>query len=298
MMFGFRDIFKYLNCSNCGCLQILDIPENMNKYYSSNTYYSLNASNNISSLKKYFIKKRNNYAIFQKDFIGKLLFLKYPDNFLFTLGKLGLNYQSNILDVGCGNGLFLQSLKEIGFKNLLGLDPYIEKDLIQENLTILKKPLIKLDSNNNFDFIFFNHSFEHINEQFETLLATSKLLSKDGYCIVRMPIKNSFIWDLYGTNWVQIDAPRHFYIHTLKSFAMLANKVNLNIKEVIFDSTELQFWRSEQYKNDIPLKSKNSYAVNPKMSIFTQKQIKKFKRTSEELNKINLGDQATFILSK
>jgi len=301
MMFGFKEEFNYLNCQNCGCLQLLDIPQKMGKYYSENEYYSFDNSSKsfkISSFKKYFIKKGNYYAIFKKDFIGKLIYLKYPNIYLSILGRLGLDYQSSILDVGCGNGHFLKSLKNIGFKNLLGLDPYIKNEYFEKNLKILKTTIIKLNSKNQFDFILFNHSFEHIKEQFETLLTVSKNLSKNGYCIIRMPVKNDFIWNLYGKDWVQIDAPRHFCIHTLTSFKLLTNKIGLDIDEIIFDSTELQFWRSEQYKNGIPLNSENSYSVNPDKSIFTKKQIIKFRIAAEELNKNNLGDQAIFILRK
>lgn len=39
MMFGFRDEFTYFECSKCGCIQIIEIPRNMGKYYTPN-YYS------------------------------------------------------------------------------------------------------------------------------------------------------------------------------------------------------------------------------------------------------------------
>src|SRR5436309_15357247 len=33
MTFGLRDQFTYLECGRCGCLQILEIPKDMAKYY-------------------------------------------------------------------------------------------------------------------------------------------------------------------------------------------------------------------------------------------------------------------------
>jgi hypothetical protein len=39
MMFGFRDEFKYFKCSFCGCLQIVEYPEDLSGYYPE-TYYS------------------------------------------------------------------------------------------------------------------------------------------------------------------------------------------------------------------------------------------------------------------
>ena len=38
MMFGFRDEFTYFECARCGCLQIAEIPSNMDRYYPA-TYF-------------------------------------------------------------------------------------------------------------------------------------------------------------------------------------------------------------------------------------------------------------------
>jgi len=58
----------------------------------------------------------------------------------------------------------------------------------------------------------------------------------------------------------------------------------LVIQDVIFDSTEFQFWGSKQYKRDIPLMAENSYSVDPKKSIFIKKQMKESKKMAKELN--------------
>lgn len=297
MMFGFRDEFTYFECSKCGCLQIAKIPRNIGKYYPSN-YYSFKKGESINFIKQILKRKRDNYALFKKGLIGKVIYWKYPNPLLDMICRIGVNYNSRVLDVGCGAGNFLYSLREIGFKNLVGVDPYIDKDVMNRDIKILKKTIHELPDNQKFDLITFNHSFEHIPDQLETLLKVRKILSEKGVCLIRMPVKTEYIWDRYGVNWVQIDAPRHFFIHTLKSFELLAEKSGLVIKDVIFDSTEFQFWGSEQYKRDIPLTAENSYSVNPKKSIFTEKQIREFKKMANELNKNKQGDQACFYLMR
>ena len=47
----------------------------------------------------------------------------------FLAGKLGVAAGDNILDVGCGNGMFLYGLKNMGFKNVIGIDPFIENNI-------------------------------------------------------------------------------------------------------------------------------------------------------------------------
>ena len=297
MMFGFRDKFTYFECSKCGCLQIAEIPKNMGKYYPAN-YYSFKKGESSNFIKQILKRKKGEYALFKKGLIGKILYMKYPNPFFDMISRIGVNYNSRILDVGCGAGNLLYSLNETGFKNLVGVDPYIDGGVIDRGIKIFKKTIHELPDDQKFDLIISNHSFEHIPNQLETLFKISKILSEKGVCLIRMPVKTEYIWNRYGINWVQIDAPRHFFLHTLKSFELLVEKSGLIIQDAIFDSTEFQFWGSEQYKKGIPLKSENSYSVNPKKSIFTAKQIRAFRKLAKELNKNNQGDQAAFYLRR
>lgn len=297
MMYGSNESFDYVECSICGCLQIKDIPAEMEKYYPENNYYSFKR-NNINFLVKNLSNRRNEYCLFKNSLLGKLLDKFYPDDLFPILGYLEINYNTKILDVGCGYGTLLHNLGELNFKNLTGIDPYIKKEVHGKNLNILKKTIHQLTNEEKFDIIIFNHSFEHMKHQKETLNKARELLSPNGHCIIGMPVKTEYIWNLYGTNWVQIDAPRHFFIHTIDSFQFLSENVNLSIKRTIFNSTEFQFLGSEQYKKGIPLCTDKSHSVSLKKIIFPSKVIKNFKQKAEILNKNQDGDQAIFILNK
>jgi 2-polyprenyl-3-methyl-5-hydroxy-6-metoxy-1,4-benzoquinol methylase len=302
MMFGLGDSFDYLECSKCGCLQIVDIPEDMEKYYPSN-YYSLQKNvgehGRRRTIKEVLGDRKIDYAIFKDSFIGKILYNLYPlnDPFLQALEIAELNRDSNVLDVGCGIGNWLYYLNNLGFKNLLGIDPYA-REVKNDKFTIFRKDIHEMPDSPKFDLILSSQSFEHMPHQLEALTKISELLSENGSCILSTPIKSKYIWEHYGVNWVQIDAPRHFFIHTLKSFEFLAKKAGLYIKETIFDSNEFQFWASEQYKAGIFLEAENSYKINPEKSIFNENQIEEFKNKAAVLNKNKLGDQAIFILNK
>lgn len=97
-------------------------------------------------------------------------------------------------------------------------------------------------------------------------------------------------WENYKTHRVQIDAPRHFFLHTTRSFEVLAEKAGLKIWDIVFDSTEMQFWGSEQYARGIPYMAENSYLVNPKKSIFSAREIKRFRKMAQDLNVKKQGD--------
>jgi SAM-dependent methyltransferase len=300
MMFGTGELFDYFQCHNCGCLQIISIPTIIDYYYSIDDYYSFNKVKSVRNrLTRYFRIKRNKYLLFNKGRLGKLInnFFPHPGDSIFNVLKnIQLKKDYKTLDVGCGTGALLYYLKELGFKDLTGIDPYLAEEIISEHLKICKMSIQEIPDQTKFDLIIFNHSFEHLQYPHETISKLSKILSDNGLCIIRMPVKTDYIWNLYGVNWVQIDAPRHFYIHTSKSFQILIDKSGLKIDEVVYDSSEFQFYASEQIKKGIPLLSKRSHLINPYRSIFTREEIQEYRNRAHELNKENQGDQAIFFV--
>lgn len=299
MMTGLRDEFPYFQCSKCDCLQICDIPNDISLYYSED-YYSfrtIKLKGLKITAKKMAVRLRDEYSVFNKGIIGKLLCRKYPHEELNLLSKINIKLNWRILDVGCGSGSLLHSLKEIGFRKLLGIDPFIDHDIERVNGLRIEKKYIH-DLNGQWDLIMFHHSFEHVTDPLNVLHSVYKILAKGGICLISIPIVPSYAWEHYGINWVQLDAPRHFFLHSKKSLEILAEKSNLEIINIIYNSNEFQFWGSEQYLKGIPLKSKNSYSVDPSKSIFSANQIKEFKSFAEQLNKECKGDSAAFYLQK
>ena len=148
------------------------------------------------------------------------------------------------------------------------------------------------------DFIILHHSFEHMAEPLSVLKKIYQLLLPNGYVLIRIPVSSSYAWREYDLNWVQLDAPRHLFLHSIESMQLLAKQAGFQMKDIVFDSSAFQFWGSEQYLHDIPLRADNSYLVNPDKSIFTPVQIENYKRRAKELNDKNDGDSACFYLYK
>lgn len=305
MMFGTGDAFEYIECSSCGCLQIADIPSDMSGYYPSD-YYSFDDPYQFKSPKEKFIASHiAQHSFHGRNPIGWWYGRRYPAELHPQLhrtptwlkgNKLQLNRKSRVLDIGCGAGVLLYEMKDLlGFSSLTGIDPFIESDRHYENGVKVVKAMLS-DVHEQFDLIMLHHSFEHMPDPLTVLKHLRRLLRPKGWALVRIPICSSFAWRNYGVNWAQLDAPRHFFIHSVASLRILAEQASFNIKEIIYDSNEFQFWGSEQYKMGIPLMGDNSYGVNPKNSIFTKDQIDSFAKMAEELNESGDGDQACFLL--
>jgi 2-polyprenyl-3-methyl-5-hydroxy-6-metoxy-1,4-benzoquinol methylase len=296
MMLGLGHEFEYFLCADCGCLQINNIPNDLSGYYPPN-YYSFNTTKWKNEILKAALVSRNKAAVFGKGIIGRSLnILKSPSvlsaAFLRCVSKQNLDVSSRILDVGCGGGIFLQHLAEIGFTNLTGVDPFVEKDINFPNgVRILKSTLS--DLNGVYDFIIFNHSFEHLADPAGAMSDVRRLLAVDGLCMIRVPVVPCFAWERYRGNWVQLDAPRHLYIHSKDSMSLLANGEGLYVEDMLYDSTSYQILGSERYEE------LEVVAPNHKSSRSRLKTIfKRWRATSlaKNLNRESYGDQAAFFL--
>ena len=300
MMYGLRDEFCYFQCAKCQCLQISQFPSDMSPYYQQD-YYSLSQSpENLYSnfFETWARRNRDRYAVLKKGNFGRFINLLHPaESDMACLSRANLNRKSRIVDVGCGTGFLLYFLKEAGFGNVLGVEPHIETDMNYPNGLTIRKAWVH-EVHEEQDLFMFHHSFEHLPNPIETLETVYRLLPSGGMCMIRIPLVSSEAWEKYGTDWVQLDAPRHFFIYSLDSLNILAEKTKFKIKEITYDSDEFQFWGSQQYLNEIPLMAENSYGKNPAKSIFSQEEIKNFKAMASELNASSRGDQAAVFLVK
>lgn len=298
MMFGLSDEFEYFRCSVCGCLQLKVIPNNMEKFYPSN--YLDFPEVRRSMIKNFLLNKREKSYLSGKGVLGNLLIFifGFSDSNLLWASEANIQTDDYILDVGCGKGELLKKLRRAGFKKLLGIDAFIEKDIIyDEQLKIIKKDFHQFDGI-KFDWIMFHHSFEHLKEPLETFKKINSLINANGSVLIRIPIIDSFAWQYYKTDWIQLDPPRHYFIHSINSIKYLAYKSGLKIKKIFYDSTAFQFLGSEQTKIGIPLMSPKSYFQDTNNSIFNKEDVIKYSEKAKELNLDKRGDTACFFLQK
>ena len=294
MMYGTRETFTYFQCACCRCLQIAEIPGDMTRYYPKD-YYSFSSKKTYdrykNPLRRSWTIMRDYYTIFPRGLLGMMMKSHTSQSRFKALSRIPLNLDSKILDVGCGAGWYLYDLRTLGFTNTLGVDPYVQGDIEYLNgLRILKSDLHHLDG--EWDLIMYHHSFEHVPDPLAHLSAVHRLLRHEGTCMIRVPTVSSYAWEHYRTNWVQLDAPRHYFLHSIESMRILAEKAGLHVQEVLYDSSEFQFHGSELYLQGIPLVSDRSH------SFFQRSLKKKWKRDADALNARNAGDQAVFYLTK
>jgi SAM-dependent methyltransferase len=304
-MFGWGDVFDYFQCKECGCLQIDTIPVDLARYYPPE-YYSLSAT--PRSPVGWFLRQLNRRRL-QFRLTGKhAAWERFGWRFKplapavtqltpYLKPVAGLDVSKRCLDIGCGeHSEWLEALFQCGFMHLTGVDPFLKHSGIRRGIRYLNTPLESIDE--EFDLITLHHSIEHITDQHGTMRQLRRLLAPDGVCIVRIPLVDSMVWERYGLEWVELDAPRHLYLHTRNSLVSLAKAEGMTLRHVLYDSTAFEFAGSEQYRAGIPLVAPNSFWVNPQQSIFSDTQMQQFHDQAAAANQAGNGGRAAFYLYK
>ena len=108
-----------------------------------------------------------------------------------------LNENSNLLDIGCGNGWALFIAQKIGFKNIVGLS-WSKKDILKisdrvdnlKNIELIEGDARKLENikfDKKFDTIVNTENIEHIIDAEKLICNISKLLNSGGLLYLTTP---------------------------------------------------------------------------------------------------------------
>jgi len=291
MMLGLRESFDYAECDECGCLQICEVPEDLGRYYDAG-YYSITRANRLVRVAK---EARLKFIVTGRGLLGRLVSMAYSRETDEKIAPDGVPKNARLLEVGCGNGYYLLKLLELGYTRLWGVDPFMDAAAVRSTpLRLERRTLLDIDpSEGPVDAILFNHSFEHIPQQHESLERVRQLLAPGGVCLIAIPTVSSWAWEHYGTNWVQLDAPRHLYLHSRRSLSQLAERHGFVVDQVRDNSNAFQFWGSELYSADIPLRSDAA-----KESERKGKDNPDYLLRAEQLNRESRGDQFVACLRK
>jgi SAM-dependent methyltransferase len=289
-MFGWGGAYRYDMCDKCGCLQLRDVPDRMERFYPSG-YYAYTELASPTPARHLYWRVRDAILFGGARAARPLVLPLLPRRISEAgewLARSRAEPRSRVLDVGCGSGTLLRRLVDAGYEHAKGVDPFIDGDITYRGKLLVHRALLE-EVPGQFDVIMLHHSLEHIGPQVDTMASLARMLAPGGTCLIRVPVVDSFSWEEYQDRWVQLDAPRHLFLHSAESMRCLAEGAGLRVERIVYDSRLFQFEGSELYRRDIPLKDAALYPL-------TRLQRMKYATHARWLNARKRGDQAAFYL--
>lgn len=119
------------------------------------------------------------------------------------------------LDIGCGEGLFLKSMKTLGWE-VDGCE--IGERAAQRAEQLLEQPVYRGEFENlaakaghKWQVVMLWHVLEHVEKPVELLRNIRDVVTEDGRLVVAVPNASSWQARLFGPDWFHLDPPRHLH---------------------------------------------------------------------------------------
>jgi 2-polyprenyl-3-methyl-5-hydroxy-6-metoxy-1,4-benzoquinol methylase len=146
-----------------------------------------------------------------------------------------INSNEKVLEIGCGQGSFLQKIKEKNAQTIgIDLNPDAVEQGKKTGIVILNETITEHAINNaeSYDSVCAFQLFEHVNEVGDFLENTSKCLKKGGLLAIGVPNNKSYYFqkDLYHTLNLP---PHHMLLWDSDSLSYLAQLYNLEVIEIV-----------------------------------------------------------------
>ena len=288
---------EYIICNNC---------KHVNGIYQDTKLLSKKfyQTDEAKSYSKIYLEKE------KKDYNKRIKNIYLPKaNFLIENLKKRekINYIKNkyqFIDIGCGSGYFLSSLKKLKIKNIKGYDPsknmvdygnYVNNfkilNFINHENTIDEIKKIDKDKKTCVSMI---GSLEHIYNQNDILREIKRKKNiKYLYIVVPCFSPTSFVEMIFNKNFQRLLAPQHTHLYTSQSLKYLEKMFNLKIiGEWWFGADIVDLYRN--FLLDIKSKETKNKKMNT-IKIFNKMFLNLLDNLQLEIDKKKLSSEAHII---
>jgi SAM-dependent methyltransferase len=149
-----------------------------------------------------------------------------PDLVQRFLPKFNLDPQCKILDIGCGPGMFIKSVKALGYNNVTGVTLSTEdiNACILQGFTAINASMTDLPIKDaSVDFIWCRHALEHSPYPLFTLFEFQRVLKPGGQIFIEVPAPDNERAYMHEYN------PNHYSILGSRMWHSLFSKAGFNL---------------------------------------------------------------------
>lgn len=193
--YGVDGTYSYLRCTNCGGVQLEPFPD-------------------LAALKRAYDIDYHGYASGKERGAAFGLLYRAREALFRKTMKRWVNPASKVLDVGCGQGDFLRSLKAMGVSRLEGIDfsQAMIDTLTREDISGFCGTFSDFQGvDGSYDLISMNNYLEHTLDPAAELKKARELLAPEGLLIGEVPGFDSWERRLFNRYWGGNHVPRHTY---------------------------------------------------------------------------------------
>lgn len=155
------------------------------------------------------------------------------------------SFELKILEIGCGNGFFLDALKQEGYRNMYGVEPsqkmvaqapiYLRKNILQD---VFKKNQFP---KNSFDLICCFHTLDHVVDPLFFVKNTYGILKKGGAAVFVVHDAEGLSVKLFGEKSAIFDI-EHIYLFNKKTLPALFRKGGFKTSNVFEVQNTYPLW--------------------------------------------------------
>lgn len=263
-LFGASGSYDLKKCPDIQCGLIwpdpMPLTEDLGKAYRN--YYTHTARNDTKTggfIKRLYRGMKRGYwagkygyvlnpVTFVERCLGKLIYL-FPISRGSADGDirfLSAVPQGRLLDVGCGSGDWLLSMRERGWQvEGVDFDGNAVKAARQQGLDVQCGSLEQQKfASGRFDAVILNHVIEHVPDPVATAEECRRILKPGGKLVIFTPNAASLGHQVFKADWRGLEPPRHLHIFSTRSMPRLlrlAGFTNVSIrpqiaKSVIYES--------------------------------------------------------------
>ncbi|WP_165825450.1 class I SAM-dependent methyltransferase [Pedobacter yonginense] len=161
--------------------------------------------------------------------------------------KKYIHPNANILEIGCGQGLFLTQLEKEGYQ-VYGIEPSVKASAVARSKGLNVKtgyyPAQNFDGV-KFDLIIMAQVLEHVEAPLELLQQISSL-NKNAYLLLVQTNFKGLVPQKQKQNWYAWVPDQHFTHFTAKGIRFLTQTINLKTIEIEYSTLEHNnYWLSK-----------------------------------------------------
>lgn len=240
-LFGAGGLWNLKQCSrqDCGLIWLDPMPlsEDIGRAYAAYyTHAPRDASSRTGPLKQIYRMMKRGYLANKYDYslhgasslvraLGVLLYL-------FPIRRGGADDSvrflpavpnGRLLDVGCGSGEWLQTMRGLGWQGEgVDFDEAAVKVGRQRGLAVRCGTVQQQNyPSESFDAIILNHVIEHVPEPVGTVSECRRILKRGGKLVLCTPNSSSLGHLVFKENWRGLEPPRHLHLFSPQSLRRL-----------------------------------------------------------------------------